>query len=283
MPELPEVETVRRGLEPIMAGKKILSLMLRRGGLRTPFTSGLQKIVEKQRIVTLRRRAKYILIDLDGKAGDIIVLHLGMSGQMRIVAESASYKPLKHDHVFFALEGGTGVAFNDARRFGMMFLTSRADWEEHPAFRALGPEPLSIAFGGGALFEKLKNKKVSVKVALLDQRVVAGVGNIYASEALYAAGISPFRLSSSLSEKECGLLAKSIKEVLTSAIAAGGSTLKDHRQADGELGYFQHRFRVYGKAGEPCPRCNRRGKKKTFIEKEVQGGRATYWCRSCQK
>lgn len=281
MPELPEVETVKNGLLPYMDGKSISRLELRREGLRSPFTPKMAALVKGRIIERLERRAKYILIHLEG--GDIMVMHLGMSGRVTTKSVLIGYEPQKHDHVIFHMSGGGGVVFSDPRRFGMLFLIKTGEYETHPAFKNMGPEPLSNAFSGPVLYERLKNKATPVKVALLDQHVVAGVGNIYASEALHQAGIHPEARSSTLTMTQTEKLAAAVRDVLTRAIAAGGSTLKDYRQSDGSLGYFQHGFSVYGREGEPCPACACNGKKKPVIEKTVQGGRATYFCRSCQK
>ncbi len=281
MPELPEVETVKNGLIPFMAGKAIAKLELRREGLRTPFTPKMADRIKGGVIERLERRAKYILIHLEG--GDMVVMHLGMSGRVSTKATLKGYVPAKHDHVLFHMAGGGGVVFSDPRRFGMLFLIKQSEYETHPAFKDLGPEPLSNGFSGPVLYERLRAKNMPVKIALLDQRIVAGIGNIYASEALHQAGIHPQIPSSSLTPGHAEKLAAAVRDVLMRAIAAGGSTLKDYRQSDGSLGYFQHGFKVYGKEGEPCPVCAPNGRKKAVIEKIVQGGRATFFCRHCQK
>jgi formamidopyrimidine-DNA glycosylase len=285
MPELPEVETVRRGLEPAMAGKSITRVALYRSGLRMPFPERMADIIEGRCVVRLSRRAKYLLIHVADGAGkeDVLILHLGMSGQMTVVRNIAGYNRRKHDHMILTMEDGAGIVFNDARRFGMVMLTDSASLAAHPAFEGMGPEPLPESFTGKVLHEKLRGKASSIKIALLDQRVVAGVGNIYASEALFEARISPLRTAGDIRPAEAGRLAQAIRAVLTRAIAAGGSSLRDFRQADGELGYFQHSFAVYGREGEPCPGCAGNGKKKAVIKKIVQGGRATYYCPACQK
>ncbi len=283
MPELPEVETVRRGLEPAMAGNVLSKIDVRRKDLRVPFPPGLAKLLEGRTVLRLTRRAKYLLIHVDGKCEDILIVHLGMSGQMTVVQDIKNYKPKKHDHMILSMSNGVGVVFNDARRFGMVMLTTPLEMDAHAAFCLLGPEPLSNSFNGEILHERLRGKSTPIKLAILDQRVVAGIGNIYASEALYEASISPLRQAGSLSLKNCEDLAAAIKNVLTYAIAAGGSSLKDYRRADGELGYFQHSFIVYDREGEACPRCMAGGKKKAIIRKIVQSGRSTYDCPSCQK
>jgi len=281
MPELPEVETVKNGLAFFMAGRSIEKIMLHREGLRVPFPEGLAKRLKGHVINRLTRRAKYILFHISGDLA--MVLHLGMSGQVTTRADIHGYKPLKHDHMIIYLSGGGGMIFNDARRFGMVYLMTEEEVALHPAFKDLGPEPLSNDFSAPVLQQKLKGKKTPVKVALLDQQVVAGIGNIYASEALFKAGIDPRRAASSVKPSELEKLVPSIRDVLNKAIKAGGSTLKDFRKSDGTLGYFQHHFAVYDREGEPCPVCGKSGKKPHLIQKIVQGGRATYFCPHCQK
>lgn len=283
MPELPEVETVRRGLEPAMSGRTIVKIDLHRAGLRVPFPENLSRIMGGRTVLRLTRRAKYLLIHVGGESEDILIVHLGMSGQMTVVKNIAGYNLRKHDHMVLTLDSGAGIVFNDARRFGMVMLSAAVGIELHAAFDGMGPEPLPEAFTGGVLRDRLKGRSTPIKVALLDQRVVAGVGNIYASEALFEASISPLRKASSLKSAEADVLAEAIRSVLTRAIASGGSSLRDFRQADGELGYFQHSFAVYDHEGETCPRCGGGGRKKNSIQKIVQGGRATYYCSSCQK
>lgn len=283
MPELPEVETVRRGLEPAMAGKSIARVALYRSGLRVPFPERLAEIIEGRPVTRLARRAKYLLIHVGGAGEDVLIVHLGMSGRMTVVRDIAGYNRDKHDHMILTMEDGAGVVFNDARRFGMVMLTAAASLAAHAAFEGMGPEPLANGFTEAVLHEKLRGKECPVKVALLDQRVVAGIGNIYASEALFEAGISPLRAAGSIKSAEAERLVRAIRSVLTRAIAAGGSSLRDFRQAGGELGYFQHSFSVYDREGEACPGCGAGGKRKAVIKKIVQGGRATYLCPACQK
>lgn len=281
MPELPEVETVKNGLSPFMVGRAIHKIELRRADLRVPFPENLAKVLKGRNVEGLSRRAKYLLAHLSG--GQVMIVHLGMSGKMTMQPDIKSYVPLKHDHMIVHLSDGGGVVFNDARRFGMVFLTQEEVLHNHPALAHLGPEPLSNNFSGPVLMERLRGKKVPLKIALLDQRVVAGVGNIYASEALHLSHISPLRPAGTLKLKEAEALTSTIRDVLVRAIKAGGSTLKDFRQSDGSLGYFQHRFSVYDKEGEACPCCGPNGRKKAVIHKIVQGGRATYYCPLCQK
>lgn len=279
MPELPEVETVRQGLAPVMEGRKLVDIRTHRAGLRVPFPTTLPDL-KGRKISRLSRRAKYLLVHF---GADILVLHLGMSGRMTIEKDIATYKLKKHDHMVMTLSGGAGVIFNDPRRFGMALLLKESELGSHASFKLLGPEPLSNNFSGPVLYAALKNKNTPVKVALLDQRVVAGIGNIYACEALFEAGIDPTKKAGALSAVKCEALASAIRNVLTRAIAAGGSSLKDYRQADGSLGYFQHGFLVYDREGEACPRCASGGKTKHIIHKITQAGRSTFYCPACQK
>lgn len=280
MPELPEVETVRRGLEPVMTGQKIEDIILHRADLRVPFPKNMASILKGLRIKRLSRRAKYLMIHMDG--GKIMVVHLGMSGQMTSVKSLKTYERLKHDHMIISFKNGGGVVFNDARRFGLVYLIDEVDAPSHIAFHHLGPEPLSNEFSGPVLQEKLKKRTIAIKPAIMDQETVVGVGNIYASEALHDAGVSPLKKSSDLKAPQAERLVASIRKVLNSAIEAGGSTLKDYRKSDGTLGCFQHRFSVYDREGEPCAICAANGKK-SYIHKIVQAGRATYYCPKCQK
>ena len=283
MPELPEVETVRRGLQPVMEGRVITRAEIRREGLRRPFPACMGERLEGRRVKRLHRRAKYLLADLS--SGETLIVHLGMSGRMLIGNDipGTFHRPLgvhaRHDHVVLHLEGGVHVTFNDARRFGVMDLAPTDGLEKHPLLSSLGPEPLGNAFSETHLTAALRARRSSLKTALLDQRVVAGLGNIYACEALHRAGLSPHRQGARTAPARLGRLVPVIREVLNEAIAAGGSSLRDHRQASGELGYFQHAFRVYGRDGEPCltPGCN------GTIRRFVQAGRSTFWCPRCQR
>ena len=276
MPELPEVETVRRGLVPVMEGRVIARATVRRDGLRWPFPARLAERLSGQRVLRLRRRSKYILADLSG--GESLLLHLGMSGRL-LIQPDASAAPGKHDHVLLDMEGGTRIAFNDARRFGMLDLVPTAEAGRHRLLATLGPEPLGNAFSGAALADALAGRMTPIKSALLDQRIVAGLGNIYVCEVLFRAGIDPRRKAGRLARRRAEALAPMIRDVLTEAIEAGGSSLRDYRQADGELGYFQHAFRVYGREGAPCvtPGCNAR------IRRIAQAGRSTFFCPACQR
>ena len=279
MPELPEVETVCRGLDPVMRGQKILRAEIRRKDLRKPFPPRLKSALEGATIQHVSRRAKYILITLD--TGKILVMHLGMSGRVQI--EGEGYTPKTHDHFMLHLKNKRVIVLNDARRFGIVLLVDAATMDDHPVFAALGPEPLSNDFSGPYLVERLRGKKVAIKTALMDPRVVVGVGNIYASESLFLAGISPEREAGSISGDRAEKLVQAIRKVLKKAIEKGGSTLKDHRQASGELGYFQHHFTVYDKVGEACPGCSCDIVKTGGIRRIVQGGRSSFYCAEKQK
>jgi formamidopyrimidine-DNA glycosylase len=288
MPELPEVETVRRGLAPVMEGKRFAKVEVRRGDLRWPLPKGFAQKLNGKTVQGLGRRAKYLLADLS--SGDVLLMHLGMSGSFRVGKDSAPgiyyherSKSTAHDHVVFHMSNGATVTFNDPRRFGSMKLVSRARLEDEPLLRSLGPEPLGNEFDAAMLAKACAGKKTSLKAALSDQRVVAGLGNIYVCEALFRARLSPKRIASTLADRNgtpnerAEKLVDAIKAVLKDAIEAGGSSLRDHRRADGSLGDFQHNFRVYDREGEPCPSC--KGK----IKRIVQGGRSTFYCPSCQK
>lgn len=274
MPELPEVETVCRGLKPVLKGQVIARADLHRGDLRKPFPKNLKTVLKGAKVGAITRRAKYILLHLD--SGFIVILHLGMSG--RLLIEGKDYTPKKHDHLVLHTKKGAQIVFNDARRFGVVDLARADALEQHPSFVHLGPEPLSNHFSGPALAEKLAGKKAAVKVAIMDQRVVVGVGNIYASEALFLSGISPKTPAGRVRGDKAEALAAAIKTVLKKAIAAGGSTLRDHRQANGELGYFQHHFAVYDREGQACPGCTCDIVKTGGIRRIVQGGRSSFYC-----
>ncbi|NAZ37308.1 bifunctional DNA-formamidopyrimidine glycosylase/DNA-(apurinic or apyrimidinic site) lyase [Rubellimicrobium sp. CFH 75288] len=284
MPELPEVETVRRGLLPALEGRRIERLELRRDGLRWPFPPDLAGRVAGARIVGIDRRAKVLLIHLD--TGETLLAHLGMSGRMLLGREvlgtyvhgsGAGAPDSPHDHVVLHLEGGTRVTFNDARRFGMIDLWPTAALSGHRLLAGLGPEPLEEGFGGASLQRALAGRRTSIKAALLDAATVAGIGNIYACEALARAGIHPARPAGRIGRARLDRLAEAIRAVLHEAIAAGGSSLRDHRGADGEIGRFQHGFGVYGREGQPCRTCT------TPIRRIVQAGRSTFFCPKCQR
>ncbi len=281
MPELPEVETVCRGLAAVMTGQRLAQVANHRANLRIALPENFAARLTGRRVVAMDRRAKYILTKLDD--GLIWLIHLGMSGRMSILPKGHNNPPrLAHDHVVFAMENGVEVRFNDARRFGLMTFIE-GDPNQHPLLKDIGPEPLGADFSGPILAAALKGKKTPIKAALLDQRVVAGIGNIYACEALYRAGISPKRSSHLVQGERADKLAAAVKDVLNEAIAVGGSTLRDHKQPSGELGYFQHHFAAYDREGGECRICaaqSVKGKapKQPVIKRIVQSGRSTFYC-----
>ncbi len=293
MPELPEVETVRRGLQPAMEGSKILKAEARRKDLRFPFQKDFIKRLEGQTVTGLGRRAKYLMADLT--SGDVLLMHLGMSGSFRVVEGGTATTPGQfhyprgedraHDHVVFHMSSGSAVIFNDPRRFGYMKIIARKALEDEPLLKGLGPEPLGNEFDAAMLAHSCAGKKTSLKAALLDQRVVAGLGNIYVCEALFRSHLSPKRSASTLADKKeqptehAKRLVTSIHAVLNQAIKAGGSSLRDHRQTSGELGYFQHSFQVYDREGEKCQSNGCGG----IVKRFTQNGRSTFWCPKCQK
>lgn len=281
MPELPEVETVMRGLIPVLVDAEIKSVDQRRKDLRVPFPVRLKQKLEGRIVRHLKRRAKYIQVVLDD--GNVLVIHLGMSGRVSVVPAGEAYELQKHDHLIIEMNEGARIIYNDPRRFGMIFLAHEKELPDHSAFKVLGPEPLGNEFSGPVLAARLQGKKASIKQALLDQRVVAGVGNIYACEALYRAGIRPTKKAGLIKEEKAELLTRAIRDVLTRAIKAGGSTLKDYRHADGELGYFQHAFTVYDREKQKCPACDCDIKKTGGIRRIVQSGRSTFYCPQKQK
>ena len=287
MPELPEVETVRRGLQPVMEGRVIAAAQARRPDLRWPLPARMAERLTGARVGLLRRRSKYILADLS--TGETLLMHLGMSGRMLIsgaqeraapgLFHHAHPAPEKHDHVILDMEGGVRVTFNDARRFGAMDLVPTAAAQAHPWLAALGPEPLGNGFSEPYLRAALRGRNRPIKAALLDQRIVAGLGNIYVCESLFRAGIAPWRKAGRISAARVAGLVPVIRAVLGEAIVAGGSSLRDYRQADGDLGYFQHSFRVYGREGAPCvtPGCT------ATVRRLVQSGRSSFHCPRCQR
>lgn len=283
MPELPEVETVRRGLAPVMEGRVIARAEVNRPDLRWPFPPRMAARLIGARVERLGRRSKYLLADLS--TGETLIVHLGMSGRMLVSGEAlgvfhhAHPAPQKHDHVVLDMEGGARVTFNDARRFGAMDLIETERTQEHWLLAGLGPEPLGNAFHEAYLVSRLKGRMTPVKAALLDQRVVAGLGNIYVCEALHRAGISPRRKAGRIAATRVAALVPVIREVLSEAIAAGGSSLRDYRHADGELGYFQHNFRVYGREGGACPTDGCTG----TVARITQSGRSSFYCPQCQR
>jgi formamidopyrimidine-DNA glycosylase len=291
MPELPEVETVRMGLGPAMEGARFKKVEVRQRRLRWPIAKDFERRLQGQTVEGLGRRAKYLLADLS--SGDVLLMHLGMSGSMRLrrngqqVLGDPRYfeiaKNEKHDHVVFHMSNGATITFNDPRRFGSMKIVPRAKLDSEPLLRNLGPEPLGNEFDAAMLAKACAGKKTSLKAALSDQRVVAGLGNIYVCEALFRARLSPKRQASTIADRNgkpnerARALVEAIKATLHDAIKAGGSSLRDHRRADGSLGDFQHKFQVYDREGEPCPHC--KGK----IKRIVQTGRSTFYCPKCQK
>jgi formamidopyrimidine-DNA glycosylase len=293
MPELPEVETVRRGLQPAMEGAHFLKVEARRPDLRWPFPKDFAKQLTGETVTGLGRRAKYLLADLT--SGDVLIMHLGMSGSFRVGRAEGERRPgafhhersddRAHDHVVFHMSSGAKITFNDPRRFGFMQLVPRAELARHPLVRALGPEPLGNEFSAALLAAACAGKKTSLKAALSDQRVVAGLGNIYVCEALHRARLSPKRRAATLAARakaptpRAHVLVDAIKAVLHDAIRAGGSSLRDHRRTDGELGDFQHDFRVYDREGKRCPTPGCRG----IIRRIVQTGRSTFYCPVCQR
>ena len=289
MPELPEVETVRRGLQPALEGKVIVRAETRRPDLRWPLPERRAERLTGRRAIALRRRSKYILAELDGD--ETLIVHLGMSGRI-IVAHPADPQPEtpggfsraqtiadKHDHVVLETDEGVTVTYNDARRFGAMDLAPTGSLDAHRLLAGIGPEPLGNGFDESYLADRLRGRNAPVKTVLLDQRVVAGLGNIYVCEALFRAGVAPKRKAGRVSPAKVAELVRAIREVLREAIDAGGSSLRDYRRADGELGYFQHAFSVYGREGMPCPTPGCAG----LVRRIVQSGRSSFYCPRCQR
>jgi formamidopyrimidine-DNA glycosylase len=292
MPEMPEVETVRRGLAPVLVGARIEGVEQRRPNLRFPFPERFVERLVGRRVESLARRAKYILAALD--SGETLIMHLGMSGSFRIARDGEETpgafhfersKSATHDHVAIDLSNGARLTYNDPRRFGFMLLASSRDLSAHPMFSRLGVEPFGVEFGASALARLFAGRKTPLKAALLDQSLVAGLGNIYVCEALHRAGLSPLREAAAIARPDgapnakAKRLAAAITAVLEEAVAAGGSTLRDHRQTDGALGYFQHSFIVYAKEGAACRRARCQG----TIARIVQAGRSTFYCPTCQR
>ncbi|MDJ1008290.1 MAG: bifunctional DNA-formamidopyrimidine glycosylase/DNA-(apurinic or apyrimidinic site) lyase [Paracoccaceae bacterium] len=283
MPELPEVETVRRGLSPVMEGAVIADAEVRRPDLRWPLPERMAERLQGQIVRRLRRRSKYILADLS--SGETLIVHLGMSGRILVSGaiegrfHQAQSAPSVHDHVVINMGGGATVTFNDPRRFGAMDLVATADVDNHWLLKNLGPEPLGNHFDAPGLAARLRGRRTPIKAALLDQRIVAGLGNIYVCEALHRAGIHPKRHAGRIGAKRVSALVPVIRAVLTEAIDAGGSSLRDYRQADGDLGYFQHSFLVYDREGAPCRTENCGG----TVRRIVQSGRSTFYCATCQR
>jgi formamidopyrimidine-DNA glycosylase len=305
MPELPEVETVRRGLAPAMAGARFTKVEVHRGDLRWPLPKDFAKRLEGKTVTGIGRRAKYLLADL--ASGDVLLMHLGMSGSFYVFRDDGDQTPARyhrersqhvaHDHVVFHMSSGAIVTFNDPRRFGSMKIVPRKELGAEPLLRGLGPEPLGNEFDAAMLARACKGKKTSLKAALSDQRVVAGLGNIYVCEALHRARLSPKRMASTIATRSgapnarAERLVEAIKAVLKDAIKAGGSSLRDHKRTDGELGMFQHHFRVYDREGQKCPPPypsrqageGREGACRGTVKRIVQNGRSTFYCPACQK
>jgi formamidopyrimidine-DNA glycosylase len=287
MPELPEVETVRLGLVPVLEGRLLAKVTARRPDLRIPLPQGFAKRLTGRRVEKLTRRAKYMLVHLDG--GEILLVHLGMSGRFTVhgrkvgafvhdtAAADNGLGP--HDHIIFDTDKGDRVVFTDHRRFGLMTLLNADEEDKHKLLAGLGPEPLSAAFSAKTLEAALVGKRTPIKAALLDQRVVAGLGNIYVCEALWRAGISPVRIAATIHGERTKKLVAAVKAVLQDAIKAGGSSLRDYKRADGELGYFQHTFAVYDREGERCTTKGCKG----VVKRIVQSGRSTFYCARCQR
>ncbi|MCK6417628.1 MAG: bifunctional DNA-formamidopyrimidine glycosylase/DNA-(apurinic or apyrimidinic site) lyase [Alphaproteobacteria bacterium] len=278
MPELPEVETTLRGLQPWMENGMVRAVQIRRADLRQPLPTNFSESLNGQRIGLPLRRGKYMLFPI-GKT-HMLVVHLGMSGHMGVAQNFHAYQPQRHDHVIFEIEKDQQahrIVFHDPRRFGFMTLLPLKNWQEHKPFAGMGLEPLAAAFDGATLYEALRKRKSPIKTALLDQRVVAGIGNIYACEALYEARIHPLHGCQNLGKSASNRLAQSLKNVLHAALESGGSTLRDYRGADGAKGYFQHQFKVYDRAGETCvrPRCA------GVVDRVVQAGRSSFYCPRC--
>ncbi len=277
MPELPEVETVCRGLRGPLEGRVLTRVVQRRPNLRFPFPERFAERLTGRTIVRINRRAKFIQAVLDDDG--VLLIHLGMSGRMTILDTATAPPPGRHDHVDFETDGGKLIRYCDPRRFGMMDLTTLSALDEHRMLVNLGPEPLGNAFNADVLGAALAGKRTPIKAALLDQRVVAGLGNIYICEALFRAGISPRRQASTIPGKRAERLVREIRAVLTDAIAAGGSSLRDFVQASGELGYFQHSWQAYGREGEPCSRPGCKG----TVRRITQSGRSTFYCATHQR
>jgi formamidopyrimidine-DNA glycosylase len=283
MPELPEVETIRQGLVSVLSGHRLVRVQAKRQDLRVPLPRNFADRLAGRRVEALRRRAKYLLLDLD--RGETLIVHLGMSGRFTVHRSGTAAIPGdgsgtgKHDHVVFETDDGARIVFTDHRRFGLMLLANTDAVDRHKLFAGLGPEPLDESFTSDVLNSVIEHKRAPIKAALLDQRVVAGLGNIYVCEALFRARISPKRLAASVAGVRAQRLVPAIKTVLKAAVRAGGSTLRDYARADGELGYFQHHFAVYDREGETCLRKDCAG----TIRRIVQSGRSTFYCPICQR
>lgn len=273
MPELPEVETIRRGMEKAMKGKTVKSVNIRRRDLRTPIQNNFETLITGKTLNNLERRGKYMILNFSDDIN--AVLHMGMSGRIHI--SNTDKAPLKHDHVILYMHDDTRISFEDPRRFGMFYICAK-DWETEKPFATMGPEPLGNTISGATLYEKLKTRKAPIKQALLDQNVIAGLGNIYVCEALFQSRLHPKMHAHKITEDKSDTLMRHIREILNEAIESGGSSLKDYQHTDGTLGYFQHGFQVYDREGKTCqtPSCN------DYIVRIIQSGRSTFFCPRCQ-
>jgi len=285
MPELPEVETVRHGMESAICGKVLVSVQIRRYDLRVNVSSDFGQRMSQKNIKTLERRGKYIIFEFENEPDEVAILHLGMSGRVRIYApdEAAFYQTRTHDHIILNMEDGTLLVYEDPRRFGMFYLSKvngdGKGWADISPFSTMGPEPLEDTWDGSVLYNSVKGRSASIKSLLLNQSIVAGLGNIYVCEALHIAGVNPEQRGKELVKAKCDALAKAVKEVLIKAIEAGGSSLRDYQKTDGSMGGFQHSFRVYGREGVRCLKKGCEG----IITRISRGGRSTFYCSSCQK
>lgn len=279
MPELPEVETVRRGLATRLVGRRFDRIKLNRPDLRFPIPKTLARRLTGRPIMAVDRRAKFLLMRFEG--GPVMIGHLGMSGRM--ILDEGDRPPEPHDHLVFTIDDGGRLVYNDVRRFGFVDLADEKNLETHPRLAGLGPEPLDDSFDAAYLSARLSGKMTPIKSALLDQKIVAGIGNIYACEALYQASISPKRMATTVTGARADRLVDAVKDVLSRAIEAGGSSLRDYVQTDGELGYFQHSWAVYGREGEPCPRCHNESARQSLVVRIVQSGRSTFYCHRHQR
>lgn len=272
MPELPEVETTRLGISPHVVGVRIAEVIVRRGDLRWPVSPELGEMAGRM-FVSVKRRSKYLLLETD--ADEVVMIHLGMSGSLRLVSPADEWR--KHDHIGISLKGGMQLRYHDPRRFGSVLVIPLAEIQTHPLLKNLGPEPLEADFTGSFLHRALTKKSSALKVAIMDAKIVVGVGNIYAAESLFRSGIHPALPANKLTRPKAARLVAAIKEVLTESIEQGGTTLRDFLKSDGEPGYFKQQLFVYGRRGEPCQICE------TPISHEVMAQRATYWCPKCQR
>lgn len=281
MPELPEVETVRLGLMPAMQGRCLEGVDVRRENLRYPIPQDMQDVLGGKSVQALRRRGKYLVVDFDG--GHSLIIHLGMSGAFRVGECDDNPADQKHDHIVMNFSGGMRAIYNDPRRFGFFLMMKHAEVDAYAPFAVMGPEPLGNGFNGAYLVEALSKKASPIKTALLDQSVVAGLGNIYVCEALYRARIHPETPAKNVKEEALEALTSHVRDVLNEALASGGSSLKDHKQVDGTLGYFQHRFAVYDREGHSCPHAGCQESEAPCVRRIKQAGRSTFFCENLQR